>query len=108
MTSCDLAGCYDRIIHIAADLVLLRIGISHACIHSMVESIQKMINRIRTTFSDYDITCWGDDIGNWENESQGVLQGNTAGSDIWSALGLVIFDVLHTRVSAEKMISAIS
>ena len=44
----------------------------------MFESIQKMIHRIRTAFGDSDITYGGKDIGNWENEPQGVLQGNTA------------------------------
>ena len=43
LTSCDLAGCYDRIIHTAAALAPLRIGVSHTRIQSMFESLQKMI-----------------------------------------------------------------
>ena len=40
MTSCDLAGCYDRIVHNAAALaLLLRIGVSHAKIECMFDSI---------------------------------------------------------------------
>ena len=37
--SADLEACYDRIIHTAATLVLLRIGISHAKINSMFSTI---------------------------------------------------------------------
>ena len=29
LTSSDLAGCYDRILHSAAAMALLRVGISH-------------------------------------------------------------------------------
>ena len=41
ITSCDLAGCYDRIIHTAAALAMLRIGVSHKRIKSMFQTIQK-------------------------------------------------------------------
>ena len=108
LTSVDLEKCYDRIIHVAAALALLSIGIPHARIHSMFESIQKMIHRIRTAFGDSDITYGCEDIGNWENEPQGVLQGNTAGPDIWSALSSVIFKVLHSRGFAENIVSSIT
>ena len=67
-----------------------------------------MIHRIRTAFGDSDITYGGEDIGNWENKPQGVLQGNTAGPDIWSALSSVIFKVLHSRGFAEHIVTAIS
>ena len=46
-------------------LALLSIGIPHARIHFMVESIQEMIHRIRTAFGDSDITYGGGDIGDW-------------------------------------------
>ena len=50
MTSCDLAGCYDRIVHTAAALAMLRIGIPHARIETMFDSIRRMVHRIRTAF----------------------------------------------------------
>ena len=52
MTSCDLAGCYDRIVHTAAALAMLRIGIPHARIETMFDSMQIMVHRIRTAFGD--------------------------------------------------------
>ena len=111
LTSADLEACYDRIIHTAAALALLRVGISHKRINTMFQSIQLMIHRIRTLFGDSDIT-WGgedlDDIQDWENYPQGVLQGNTAGPTIWSLLSSIIFEILHKRGFAVEFCTAIS
>ena len=41
LTSSDLAGCYDRIIHSAAAMALLRVGIPHNKINSTFASIKK-------------------------------------------------------------------
>ena len=67
-----------------------------------------MIHRIRTNFGDSNITYGGEDIRDWENKPQGILQGNTAGPDIWSALGSVISNVLHLPCFAESIVSDIS
>ena len=64
--SSDLAGCYDRIIHTAASLALLRIRIPHEKFHSIFSSIQCMVHRIRTAFGDSEITYGGNDIGEWK------------------------------------------
>ena len=108
MTSCDLAGCYDRIVHNAEALALLRIGISHKRITSMFSSIQRMTHRIRTAFGDSEITYGGDDFGDWKIAPQGVLQGNASGPTIWSVLSSVIFDILHRRGFGVHFCSAIS
>ena len=50
--SIGLTGNYDRIIHTAAALALLRFGIKHTKTHSMFESVQKMIHRVRTAYGD--------------------------------------------------------
>ena len=97
MTSCDLAGCYDRIVHNAAVLALLHIGISHKRISSMFSTIQHMVHRIRTAFGDSEITYGGDDVGDWKIAPQGILQGNASGPAIWAVLSSVIFDILHKR-----------
>ena len=79
MTSCNLAECYDRIVHNAAALALLRIGVSHLWISSMFSTIQRMTHRIRTAFSDSDITYGGDDFVDWKTALQGAIQGNARG-----------------------------
>ena len=55
----DLTCCYDRIIHNAAALVLLRLSLSHAKIQSMSKTVQCMVHRVRTTFGDSEITYVG-------------------------------------------------
>ena len=108
LTSNDLAGCYDRIIHTAAALALLRVGIPHNTINSMFSSIQRMVHRIRTMYGDSDITYGGNDIGNWRNFPQGVLQGNACGPTIWVLISSIIFEILHKRGFAMEICSSIS
>ena len=98
LTSCDLANCYDRIVHTAAALARLRVGDSHSKICSMFNSIQKMIHKVRTAFGDSKQTYGGDDLSVDEFPPQGVLQGNAAGPIIWFIISSVIFYcLLHAR-----------
>ena len=62
-TSCDLAGCYDRIVHIIAALALPRIVIQHSKIKSMRSAIQKMTHRINNVYGESIISYGGDDLG---------------------------------------------
>ena len=98
LASCDLKGCYDRIVHTAAALALRRIGVQPQKVQSMFSSIQRMIHKIRTVFGDSDTTYGGDVLDKkWENYPQGILQGNACGPQIWSILSSTIFDILHQR-----------
>ena len=108
LTSSDLLGCYDRIIHTAAALALLRVGIPHSKINSMFASIKRMTHKIRTMYGDSDISYGGDDIGKWQNYPQGVIQGNAGGPTIWVLLSSIIFDILHQRGFAVQVCSSIS
>ena len=108
LTSSDLSGCYDRIVHTAAALALLRVGIPHSRIRSMFGSIQRMVHRTRTMFGDSDLVYGGDDIDAWENYPQGVLQGNAAGPTIWVLVSSVIFEILHRRGFAAQICTSIS
>ena len=108
ITSSDLAGCYDRIVHTAAALALLRAGIPHTKIKSMFSTIQRMTHKIRTAFGDSSISYGGDDIGSWENYPQGVLQGNAAGPTIWVLVSSIIFDILHKRGLSVEFCTSLS
>ena len=76
---------------------MVRVGISHAKIHSMLSVIQDTIHRVCTYFGEYPLTYGGDHLLDWLNEVQGVLQGNAAGPTIWSLLSSLNLNVLHTR-----------
>ena len=71
LTSSDLTGCYGRILHSAAALALLRVGISHNRSKPMFASIQNMIHKISTSLGDSEISFGGEDIGDWGNFPQG-------------------------------------
>ena len=74
----------------------------------MFNAIQKMLHRIRTVYGDSTMTYGREDMSNWENYPQGVLQGNASGPAIWSAISSVIFKILHTRGFTSDMVSSIS
>ena len=50
LASCDLEGCYDRIIHTAAALALRRVGVKPQKLKAIFASIQKMVHKIRTIY----------------------------------------------------------
>ena len=106
----DLKGCYDRIIHNAAALALLRIGVSHKKIHSMFRSIQNMIHKVRTVFGDSEGTIGGEEDNDprWENEPQGMLQGNAAGPVVWAVLSSIIFKILRKKGYSDEFCSCLS
>ena len=108
MTSCDLAGCYNRIVYTAAALALLCICVPHAKIECMFSTIQRMVHRVRTAFGDSEGTYGGDDYPDWLAAPQGALQGNASGPAIWTILSSIIFDVLRTRGFSSHFCSSIS
>ena len=63
----------------------------------MLDSIQRIIHRIRTTYKESEISYGGDDIGKWENFPQRMLNGNDSETAIWTVLSSVIVDILHKR-----------
>ena len=105
---CDLTGCYDRILHTIAALVLRKVGVSKAKIHSMFSTIQRMVHCIRTAFGDSKDTYGGDDIGNWELEPQGILQGNASGPHIWTVVSSTVFNILRSKGHGSQFCTALS
>jgi hypothetical protein len=101
-------GCYDRILHTIAALVLRKVGVSKAKIHSMFSTIQRMVHCIRTAFEDSKDTYGGDDIGNWELEPQGILQGNASGPHIWTVVSSAVFNILRGKGHGSQFCTALS
>ena len=73
MTSSGLGECYDRVIYTAAALSLLRIGVPHTRIHSMLSVIQQMVHRVRTVYGNKDQIYGGDTHDDWDNYPQDIL-----------------------------------
>ena len=108
MTSCDLAGCYDRVIHGAISLALQRVGISQDNIASMCGTLQQMIHVVRTAFGDSTSTIGGEDWGQYLLPCMGMFQGNKAGPPIWAIISSTIFDALRKQGYGVSFCSAIS
>ena len=108
ITSSELEGYYNRIVHTSATLALLCVGIPYSKIHSMFSTIQRMVHILKASFSDSDITYGGDEIKDWDKYPLGVIQGNTSGPTIWSLLSSIIFEVLNKRSFPVKYCTSIS
>ena len=50
----------------------------------------------------------GDDIGDWSNYPQRVLQGNPCGPTIWVLVSSIIFEILHKTCFAVHICTSIS
>ena len=74
----------------------------------MFSVIQKMTHIIRTAYGDSELTYGGDTHEGWKLFPQGILRGNTAEPDIWTAFSSVVFEVLHKREFGCKITTAIS
>ena len=56
-----------------------------------------IVHKVRTLFGDSEITYDWEDLWNWENYSQSVLQGNASGPTLWSLLSSIICKILYKR-----------
>ena len=86
VTSSDLMGCYDRMVHVIILLAMRRQQIPDPPIDGMLETIQEMVN--------YIVTALGLSDGTYGNEEgppcQTIMQGNGAGPAGW----LSVFDAV--------------
>ena len=107
--SCDLTGCYDRVVHSAISLAMQRLGFPPGAIKSQFSNIQKLVHRVRTAFGDSELTYGGN---TWKNfylhPPQGFGQGNTFGPPGFSILSSTIFAVLKDEGYGVKFCSALS
>ena len=74
----------------------------------MYKYIRRMVHCICTAFGDSKGTYGGDDIGNWEHEPQGILQGNASGPHIWTVVNLVVFNILRHKGHGSQFCTALS
>ena len=67
-----------------------------------------MVHRVKTAFGPSEETYDEDDIEDWENTPQGILQGNASGPTVWSLLSSVIFECLYKQGHSVHFCSALS
>ena len=73
--SCDLKGCYDKILHNFASIAMQRCGAPRSAIRSMFTTIQKLKHIVRTAFGDSESSFGGEFLREIA-QLHGVGQGN--------------------------------
>ena len=107
MTSCDLKSCYDRIVHVAVILSLIRAGIPLNPAISMFQTLQDFQHSIRTAFDDPNETYEGIETP-FIHPLQETRQGNGTGSQVWDITSSGTLQTLHDKDLATNMITPIS
>ena len=107
LCSCDLQGCYDRIVHSAAILALRRLGIPAGKLQTMFGAVQGAVHHVRTVYGESS-RCYGWDKGSFALPPQGTGQGHGAGPQIWAVLSSILFQILRRYGFASDFIGALS
>ena len=107
MAAVDLKSCYDRVTHSPANLAMQSFGIPPAPIESMFQSIQDMEYHTMTFHGISEDSFGGKEKG-FIAAPNGLGQGNGAGPAVWSVVSTKMFQVLHERGAATKIISPIT
>jgi len=94
MCSNDARSCYDRIVHVAAFLVIRRLGIPKPMIMRMLNTIQLITHNICTSFGDSTATYGGT---NWWLPPHRTIQGNGAFPIIWAEISTILFLAVRER-----------
>ena len=107
MSAVDLKSCYDRIAHAPAMLAMRSYGIPASPLASMFATIQDMQYYTFTFHGMSDRSFGGRDRG-YTAKPNGMGQGNGAGPPVWSVVSSKMFEVMHKRGAATKIISPIT
>ena len=91
-------SCYDRIVHSDVSLALPRLGITLPSIISMLDTIQRMPNKVRKSYGDSNLTYVGETIPDeFRHFMIGLCQRNGIASLLWSIITSTIFSALLTQ-----------
>jgi retron-type reverse transcriptase len=83
----DAKGCFDRVNHTIAILVLTSFGVSRVLARSLFETLQKADHQIKTGYGKSDKAYGNSDE---PEPHQGIGQGNGLGPTLWALLSSVL------------------
>jgi hypothetical protein len=92
LCSNDAKSCYDRIIHLIANICLQRVGVQANTCQVMLGTLQQMKHYVKTAYETSDQS-----YGSIHIPLQGVLQGNGAGPAIWLLSSSPLINMLRTQ-----------
>ena len=100
----DLKGCYDRVVHTVAILVLLAFGLNYTAAKLMMEVLQVAEHSIKTGFG-VSQPAYG---GREEVPEQGLGQGNGCAPALWCLISSIMIKVMQRLGHHVEMSSSIS
>ena len=89
----NLKGCYDRIVHIVAILVLMAYGVDHTAAAMLMETLQLAEHSIKTGFGVLE-PLYGN---NEEVPEQGLGQGNRNAPAIWCLISCIMIKIMEKK-----------
>ena len=99
----DAKGCFDRIQHTFAVLVLIHYGVVWSVVTTLFEVLQKAKHKIKTGYG-VSTPIYGDE----ETAISGIGQGNGLGPALWALISSIIFKMCKAWGHGMNMTTPIS
>ena len=101
----DAKGCFDRINHTFAILVLMSFGVSAVLARSLFETIQTADHHIKTGYGRSEKAYGNNDE---KEPHQGIGQGNGLGPTLWALLSTILIKNMKRHGHGVKLLSAMT
>ena len=99
----DAKGCYDRIVHTVAILVLMSFGLNHTAARILFQVLQRAKHNIKT---EYGVSKTG--YGETNPLAQGSGQGNGLGPTGWALISSRMIQMMKNKGHGVNMRSSLS
>jgi hypothetical protein len=91
-------GCFDRINHTFAILVLMSFGVSSVLARSLFKTLQTADHHIKTGYGRSDKAYGNNDE---EEPHQGIGQGNGLGPTLWALLSSILIKNMNLSIAGQ-------
>ena len=99
----DVKGCYNRIVHTVAILVLMSFGLNHTAARILFQVLQTAEHNIKT---GYGVSKTG--YGETNPPAQGSGQGNGLGPTVWALISSRMMQMMKNKGHGVNMRSSLS
>ena len=99
----DATGCYDRISHPIAVLILRSFGLPKELAHSLISTLQKAVHHIKTGYGRSGPVYGDEDI-----PTSGIGQGNGLGPTLWALISSKLLQMMHEAGHGVRITSALT
>ena len=99
----DAKGCYDRISHPIAVLVIMSFGLPQSIACTLISTLQWVVHHIKTGFGQS-----GPVYGNEDIPISGIGQGNGLGPTLWALISTKLLQMMHSAGYGVSITSALT